>query len=160
VSVVIAYIVDAFVFRIQADKAKKCEKHNSVFLCNCHRNRKKAVNVTLNGSEINNIKYETTLLDQMRSRKRRRRLSINFFIRTARRIDFDLIPSQREVNFTGRRLSTREDLSLQMYRSELQDWIDEREERLRVLRENPDIKESFKVTLWMKTKEFLAFLLE
>jgi hypothetical protein len=95
----------------------------------------------------------------MRSRKRRRRLSINFFIRTARRIDFDLIPS-REVNFTGRRLSTREDLSLQMYRSELQDWIDEREERLRVLRENPDIKESFKVTLWMKTKEFLAFLLE
>ena len=47
VSVVIAYIVDAFVFKIQSVSVRKhCEIHGEIYNCNCHESeefrRKKA----------------------------------------------------------------------------------------------------------------------
>lgn len=54
--------------------------------------RKKRVLVSLKGSEINQIKYEVTLIDET-NRKRKKRSSFNSILRNLKRIDFDLIPS-------------------------------------------------------------------
>ncbi|XP_019852736.1 PREDICTED: two pore calcium channel protein 1-like isoform X2 [Amphimedon queenslandica] len=160
-SVVIAYIVDAFVFRIQASEMKKrCEKHADQFECTCQPSRKKKVEITLAGRDINQIKYQTTLMEENDRRKRGKRLDfINHSIRKIRRIDFDLIPS-REVYFTGKRLRTKEDLNLEMYRSELQDWIAGREYQLQNITPEQREKKSFKVTLRSKVKAVVLFLLE
>ena len=54
--------------------------------------RKKRVLVSLKGSEINQIKYETTLIDET-NRTRRKSPTFNSILRNLKRIDFDLIPS-------------------------------------------------------------------
>lgn len=54
--------------------------------------RKKRVLVSLKGSEINQIKYEMTLIDET-NRTRKKRPTFNSILRNLKRIDFDLIPS-------------------------------------------------------------------
>ena len=54
--------------------------------------RKKRVLVLLKGSEINQIKYEMTLIDET-NRTRKKRPTFNSILRNLKRIDFDLIPS-------------------------------------------------------------------
>lgn len=56
------------------------------------KDRKKRVLVSLKGSEINQIKYEMTLIDET-NRTRKKRPSFNSILRNLKRIDFDLIPS-------------------------------------------------------------------
>ena len=73
------------------------DNHLIIFKCVV---RKKRVDVSLNGSEINRIKYEATLLDETRRRRRRTKLSCNLTIRNLRRIDFDLIPSVSHMMIT------------------------------------------------------------
>lgn len=57
---------------------------------------KKKVAVVLSGKEINQIKYETTLLQETNRNRGAsccKTSSFNLFIRSLSRIDFDLIPS-------------------------------------------------------------------
>lgn len=54
--------------------------------------RKKRVLVSLKGSEINQIKYEMTLIDET-NRTRKKSPTFNSILRNLKRIDFDLIPS-------------------------------------------------------------------
>lgn len=54
--------------------------------------RKKRVLVSLKGSEINQIKYEMTLIDET-NHTRKKRPTFNSILRNLKRIDFDLIPS-------------------------------------------------------------------
>jgi hypothetical protein len=156
---VIAYILDAFVFRIKSDK-EKCEKHRGAMFCTCRHFHEKVIDVTLNATDINKIKHLTAAQNQMITKKQKC-FSISMMIRKFRRINFDLI-SSKEIIFIGRRfLNTREDLSLQIYQKDLQDWIDQREEESRLIQNNPPKEQpTVAMVLWKIFKNFLSYILE
>lgn len=126
--VVISFIVEAFVFKIQATQKKRsCEKHKDATSCECVRvaQRKKLVQIHLVTADIIKLKYEIAYSDQTCRTK-----DPNYFMRRWRRVDLDHSHLPEGVfQYTGRRLRTKEDIHLLMYKSVLQNWIDEQEVR-------------------------------
>jgi two pore calcium channel protein 1 len=165
--VVIAFIVEAFVLQLEQsnrmkDKRKKIlERHISVADdsdCVEDEHRKKEVRIVLVSEDIAKLKYVTTYIDE---RSQNDQFSLNRFVRRTRRKKLPT-NTQRDMQYSGRRLRTKDDLHLWNYRADIQQWIEEQDDAFRQVESSVQHRTdpTFKKRLWECSKKVLTYLLE
>lgn len=155
--VVIAFIVEAFVFKITAtDRQRQCQRHKR-WNCDCIEDdqRKKEVVILLVDADMTKLKYEVVYRSE---KEREKGFNFNRYWRNSKRIKMN--ENTVLCKYVGRRLRSRDDIHLLMYKSQLPQWIQELDQQLHQEQVDDQKKPTVAMTIWKYVKKVLEFILE
>ena len=88
--VIISFIVEAFVFKIQARQQRRvCTAHPNSLDCGCKKGSKKTIRISLVEEDIAKLRYEVTYVTESVSRLKLK--TLNGVVKRFRRKDFSKI---------------------------------------------------------------------
>ena len=139
ITVAISFMVDAFVFNVEAISEGRQEAANS---SDDYDVQNVITTVRLLKEDIAKLRYEVAYYDQAQPKGR-----FNRFIKRRRRIDLHSISD--DLCYQGHRVNTREDIYMSIYRSSLIAWAQEFDES-RQLSKQLQPQSSCTVKLWKR----------